>query len=244
MKNELISKKTRYEFREFLASWTLREIELEFDSADIICNAGYEPNVSGARRSLIEKYYASIEFTNPHHIKKVIKAFENILNKALDQVNNSSDSQPDWSKQIKNHTDNLLKFLARDGFVFKNGYLSPVTNNFLVGEISAKALEFNDTYLQEQISRIEASINSDPTLAIGSAKELVETCCKTILSERSCEVMSGDNLPKLVKKTLKILKLLPADIPEEVKGEKAIKALLGSLSTITQTLSSLNIIWR
>lgn len=38
MKNELISKKTRYTFREFLVTWTLREIELEFDSADIICN--------------------------------------------------------------------------------------------------------------------------------------------------------------------------------------------------------------
>lgn len=84
------------------------------------------PNVSSARRSLVEKYYTSIEFTHPHHIKKIIKVFENVLNKALDQVNNFSNSQPDWSKQIKNHTDNLLKFLARDRFGFKNGYLSPV----------------------------------------------------------------------------------------------------------------------
>lgn len=40
------------------------------------------------------------------------------------------------------------------------------------------------TYVAQQITRMEASVNSDPGLAIGTAKELVETCCKTILNER------------------------------------------------------------
>ena len=40
-------------------------------------------------------------------------------------------------------------------------------------------------YVAQQITRMEAAVASDPALAIGTAKELVETCCKTILSERS-----------------------------------------------------------
>jgi hypothetical protein len=39
-------------------------------------------------------------------------------------------------------------------------------------------------HLAEQIRRLESSIETDPSLAIGTAKELIETCCKTILAER------------------------------------------------------------
>jgi hypothetical protein len=38
MAGEIISKKTRYEFREFFVGWVLREIEMEFDAADIPCH--------------------------------------------------------------------------------------------------------------------------------------------------------------------------------------------------------------
>jgi hypothetical protein len=35
MSHDLISKKARHELREYLVNWTLREIEMEFDSADV-----------------------------------------------------------------------------------------------------------------------------------------------------------------------------------------------------------------
>lgn len=60
MPNEIVSKKTRNEFREFLVGWTLREIEMEFDAADIPCHPSEGLNLpSGARRGLVEQYYAS-----------------------------------------------------------------------------------------------------------------------------------------------------------------------------------------
>src|SRR6202035_3349358 len=34
-------------------------------------------------------------------------------------------------------------------------------------------------YVAQQITRMEAAVASDSALAIGTAKELVETCCKT-----------------------------------------------------------------
>ena len=36
----------------------------------------------------------------------------------------------------------------------------------------------------QQYERALAAVETDPSLAIGTAKELIETCCKTILSER------------------------------------------------------------
>ena len=62
---DLISKKTRYEFREFFVSMTLRQIELEFDAADIVCDTEHTPSVSGQRRTLVEQYYHSVDWGTP-----------------------------------------------------------------------------------------------------------------------------------------------------------------------------------
>ena len=46
-------------------------------------------------------------------------------------------------------------------------------------------------------------LEDDPSLAIGTAKELIETCCKTILAERGKLVQGTPDIPTLTKETLK-----------------------------------------
>jgi hypothetical protein len=84
MGQELISKKTRYEFREFLVGWVLREIEGAFDAADIECKSDHTPGTSGSRRSLVEQYYASLDFTNQRDVAKLLRAYEYVLNDAFE----------------------------------------------------------------------------------------------------------------------------------------------------------------
>ncbi|MHB8563830.1 MAG: abortive infection family protein, partial [Acidiferrobacteraceae bacterium] len=79
----------------------------------------------------------------------------------------------------------------------------------------------------------------DPGLAIGTAKELVETCCKTILRERGIEFSKSADLPELVKLTSKELELTPHDIAEKTKASDTIKRLLSNLATITQGIAEL-----
>src|SRR6516164_10319077 len=54
-------------------------------------------------------------------------------------------------------------------------------------------------YVAQQITRMEAAVANDPALAIGTAKELVETCCKTILQARRIQFGKSADLPELVK---------------------------------------------
>ena len=98
---------------------------------------------------------------------------------------------------------------------------------------------FNAEYMSRQINRIEAAISYDPDLAIGTSKELVETCCKTILQERGIEYDDKWELTKVVKETYKQLKLTPDDIPETAKAAETIKRLLSNLATVTQGLAEL-----
>jgi hypothetical protein len=105
--------------------------------------------------------------------------------------------------------------------------------------IKESAAEFDAKHLAEQIRRIEQSIESDPALAIGTAKELIETCCKTILAERGKPVEGTPDMPTLTKETLKELKLVPDGVPDSARGSDVIKRLLHNLGTIGNGLAEL-----
>jgi hypothetical protein len=94
-------------------------------------------------------------------------------------------------------------------------------------------------YVAQQITRMEAAVISDPSLAIGTAKELVETCCKTILDSRGKQIPRNADLAQLVKATSKELALTPDDIPEKAAAADTIKRLLSNLATITQGIAEL-----
>ena len=101
----------------------------------------------------------------------------------------------------------------------------------------AKLLDAN--HLAEQIRRMEASIETDPPLAIGTANELIETCCKTILAERGKPISGTPDMPTLTKATMKELKLVPDDVPDSARGGDVIKRLLSNLGTIGNSLAEL-----
>lgn len=103
--------------------------------------------------------------------------------------------------------------------------------------VAADVLEAG--WMKHEITRMEKAIHTDPSLAIGTAKEVVETCCKTILTRRGQVPPKGADIPMLVKLTAKELNLIPDGIPDAAKGADAIRMILRSLATMTQGLAEL-----
>lgn len=87
-------------------------------------------------------------------------------------------------------------------------------------------------YLARQITRMETSIESDPELAIGTAKELIETACKTILQGRGVTPDQNWDVPRLMKETAKELKLTPEGVSDDARGADTIRRILGSLASV------------
>jgi hypothetical protein len=108
-----------------------------------------------------------------------------------------------------------------------------------LGDLKQKAKSLDANHLAEQIRRMEDSVETDPSLAIGTAKELIETCCKTILSERGREISGTPDIPTLTKATLKELNLVPEGVPNAARGAEVIKRLLSNLSTVGHGLAEL-----
>ena len=93
--------------------------------------------------------------------------------------------------------------------------------------------------MAKAIERLERAIETDPALAIGTAKELVESCCKTILAKRGVEVGKSDDLGDLTKKLSKELRLVPEGITDETKGAENIRSVLRNLAQLTNHLAQL-----
>ena len=93
--------------------------------------------------------------------------------------------------------------------------------------------------IKEHLDRLQRSAYDDPALAIGTAKELVESTAKTVLSERDLPVSDKDDLPALVRKAQLALDLHPSSGQAGPDGTDAVKRILGGLMSITAGLGVL-----
>jgi hypothetical protein len=93
--------------------------------------------------------------------------------------------------------------------------------------------------IREQLGRLQRIAQSDPPLAIGTAKELVESTAKTVLQERGTHVNDKDDLPTLVKQAQEALGLHPATGQPGPDSSGAVKRILGGLTSIAAGLGEL-----
>ncbi|HWP98321.1 MAG TPA: abortive infection family protein [Syntrophomonadaceae bacterium] len=104
------------------------------------------------------------------------------------------------------------------------------------GDLTKK---FSSDYINNQIETMIQAINNNPHLAIGTAKELLEACCKTILDELSEHYDVDWDIIRLVNLTCDRLRLTPKHIPNEAKARESITRILGNLANISQGMAEL-----
>jgi len=105
-------------------------------------------------------------------------------------------------------------------------------------QIKDIAENLNSQYLQREIVRMTTAVDRDSELAIGTAKEFVETICKMILSKRNKPLKGNEDLPKLVKLTIDETKPM-AETRSDMKINKLIHKTLGVLMTLTHCIAEL-----
>ena len=97
---------------------------------------------------------------------------------------------------------------------------------------------FTSDYLHAQIDQMQKSVESNPGDAIGKAKELIESCCKTILEDSNIPIDEKWEIPRLLNETTSTIKLLPDEV-QNVAVEDSVKKLLGNLSQIPFQLATI-----
>src|ERR1039458_9943098 len=85
-------------------------------------------------------------------------------------------------------------------------------------------------HIQEQVDALESAVNENTGLAFDLAKTIVESTCRTILSERRVDFEPDDDLPGLFKSARNTLPFLPASASGSSDIRKSLAQTLGGLS--------------
>jgi hypothetical protein len=95
-------------------------------------------------------------------------------------------------------------------------------------------------YVNKKLELINDALKKENTdIAIGTAKELLETTCKSILKYRNVVIDTDWSLPQIIKKTSENLDVLPKDVDNANNAEKSVKQIIGGISSIVHGVAEL-----
>src|SRR6266404_481991 len=86
-------------------------------------------------------------------------------------------------------------------------------------------------HIEEAVKGIERSVVENTGLAFDLARTLIESTCRTILTERGVAFQPDDDLPRLFKIVTVNLPFLPASASDETEVRKSLAQTLGGLHT-------------
>ncbi len=98
---------------------------------------------------------------------------------------------------------------------------------------------FSSSYLNAQIDLLSKMRTENPTEAIGKSKELIESCCKTILEEQHISVDKYSDINSLLRRTQKVLHISSENIEDSVPAGDIVKRLFGNLHGVAVGIAKL-----
>jgi hypothetical protein len=94
-------------------------------------------------------------------------------------------------------------------------------------------------HIEEQVKGIELAVADNPGLAFDLAKTVIESTCRTILTERNIIFDENDDLPQLFKVVTTNLPFLPSSASGSVEVRKSLGRVLGGLRAAVQGVCEL-----
>lgn len=93
--------------------------------------------------------------------------------------------------------------------------------------------------LEEHLARVDANIDADPALAIGSSKELLESLFKQVIEGFGQTYKSGDDLNELYKQVAERMRLNAESVPNNKRGSEAAQRVLRSMVSTVNSLAEM-----
>ena len=97
------------------------------------------------------------------------------------------------------------------------------------------------SHIEQQVVAAENAVRGEPAfgLAFDLSRALIESACRTILTERQVEWRRNEELPSLLGKVRISLPLLPAESSNETAARQSLDQALGGLQSAVQGICEL-----
>jgi hypothetical protein len=89
-------------------------------------------------------------------------------------------------------------------------------------------------HIEEQVKALELAVVQNTGLAFDLAKTLIESACKTVISERGGSFDKDDDVPKLFKAATLAVPFLPVPLASDSAARKSLVQTLSGLNTAVQ----------
>lgn len=235
MRPDLVSKRTREAVRDQMSGTVLREID-EMWQDELFApplDDDYPEAVGGQRVTHFQAYMNKVDWAEPGQVARALRVFEVAL-RHLFQPRDGWQPPPETIERLQ-------RLFNRDGYdLTLAGKIISRTSALKIVDRGLLSNLTDPSVIHEHLERIGAAIErNDPALAIGSAKELVESTAKLVLSETGTAFSDRDDVPELVRKAAGALHLSPGDQSKGPDGSEAVRKILGAASTIANRMAEL-----
>ena len=178
---DLVGRTTRGVFRDLMTDSTVGAINTAFQDEGFTPDPECRYEDSSVRRRTTQSYLDAVDWSDPRHTGRFLRVAERLLN--------------GWEPQGLSHFHQSLR---RDGYQVdeQTGQITPAGPQLSIESIARLA---DPSAIREGFERIRRAISDDPALAVGSAKELIESTAKVVLSERGQPFDDKSDLPKLAR---------------------------------------------
>jgi len=230
---ELVRAGVRNLLRDYWAGTTLGHIDDTFQAAHFEPDTSFVSRSSGQRRSLVDQYYAAIDWTNSPEVNRFLAEVAQPVMANLRSQAETDGSNTDYARRMLSQLTTLFEL---DGYAVKDGRIrlmapaAMIEQAYKAGDIGA---------LASMLPRLEDA-DADPWLAIGTAKEIIEHIGRVVISKSGQPDPPKDaDLGDISKAALKHLELLPSEVPEAKRGVDSIRRVLQGLVSIVQGTAEL-----
>jgi hypothetical protein len=117
--------------------------------------------------------------------------------------------------------------------------MSEVLSAAFVMHGAREAITAGLAHIEEQVEGIERAVIDSPGLAFDLAKTLVESVCRTVLTERAIAHDEDDDLPRLFRTATANLAFLPSTASQATEAQRSLRKTLSGLNTAVQGICEL-----
>jgi len=214
----------------------LQDIDALFGDNDIpLGPPQQDPDDTSERRERMRRYLASLDLANPHDHAKLVTVYSEVM-QDIGERSKTGDAYYDL-QPVKARWLNALTTAGFEvhpwSFVVTDPARQASTPSFTPDALAALS---DPSAILDHLSRLADTVNSDPRLAVSTAKALIESTAKCVLTARGVTYTPSDKVPALVSRAQDSLGLAAKAVSDE---DPSLRRVLQSLVTLAQNVTEI-----
>ena len=220
----------------YLTDVVIREIDALFGDNDIRLGPEQpEPSDPSERRERMRRYLATLDLNNPADHAKLVTVYSDVMQDIGERSKHGGDYYD--LKPLKARWLNTLTGAGFEvdpwSFVVTDPSRPATSITFSADALAALS---DPAVIHDHLARLGDTVESDPRLAVSTAKALIESTAKCVLSARGVAYTKSDDVTQLVARSQQALGLAAKGTSGE---DQSLRRVLGSLATLAQNVTEI-----